>query len=136
VKKFVVKPFFVATKFTKLVNKIRANFQKVLDFLCKKLSLSSQKYGFGIRDPRSGIRKKTYSGSRIRVQGSKRPRIRICNIGFSLWNADLLVPAVIIILIRRREGGIGEGGTRGGGIAEGVIGEGGFEGIILFFCLT
>ncbi len=35
----------------------------------------SQKYGFGIRDPRSGIRdpKKIYSGSRI--QGSKRHRI-------------------------------------------------------------
>jgi hypothetical protein len=39
------------------------------------LSISSQKYGFGIRDPRSGIRdpEKTYSGSRI--QGSKRHRI-------------------------------------------------------------
>jgi hypothetical protein len=33
------------------------------------LSLSFQKYGFGIRDP-----EKTYSGSRI--QGSKRHRIR------------------------------------------------------------
>jgi hypothetical protein len=38
-------------------------------FLCKILSLNSQKYGFGILDSRSGIRK-TYSGSRI--QGSKR----------------------------------------------------------------
>jgi hypothetical protein len=27
-------------------------------FYSKKLSLSSQKFGFGIRDPRSGIRKK------------------------------------------------------------------------------
>ncbi len=36
----------------------------------KKLSLSSQKYRFRIRDPRSGIRdpEKTYSGSRIRGQ--------------------------------------------------------------------
>jgi hypothetical protein len=38
----------------------------------------------GIRDPRSGIRKKTYSGSRIRVQGGKKApdpesRIRIRN---------------------------------------------------------
>jgi hypothetical protein len=43
--------------------------------LPKKLSLSSQKYGFGIRDPGSEIRdpEKTYSGSRI--QGSKRHRI-------------------------------------------------------------
>jgi hypothetical protein len=38
------------------------------NFLPKKLSPSSQKYGFGIRDP-----EKTYSGSRI--QGLKRHRI-------------------------------------------------------------
>jgi hypothetical protein len=31
-----------------------------MNFLPKKLSLSSQKYGFGIRDPRSGIRKKLF----------------------------------------------------------------------------
>jgi hypothetical protein len=34
------------------------------------LSLTSLKYGFGIRDP-----EKTYSGSRIWVQGSNRHRI-------------------------------------------------------------
>jgi hypothetical protein len=45
-------------------------------FLPKNLSLSSQKYGFGIWDPRSGIPKKTYSDSWIRVQGSKKHRIR------------------------------------------------------------
>jgi hypothetical protein len=39
-------------------------------FLLKNLSLSSQKDGFG--DPGSG---KTYSESRIQVQGSKRHRI-------------------------------------------------------------
>jgi hypothetical protein len=33
-------------------------FQELLKFLPKKLSPSPQKYGFGIRDPRSGIRKK------------------------------------------------------------------------------
>jgi hypothetical protein len=38
------------------------------NFLPKKLSISSQKYGFGIRDP-----DKTYFGSRI--QGSKRHRL-------------------------------------------------------------
>ncbi len=43
-------------------------FKELLNFLLKKLSLSSQKYGFGIRDP-----EKTYSGSRIQV--SKRHRI-------------------------------------------------------------
>jgi hypothetical protein len=48
-KKFVVKAFFVATN----------------------LSISSKKNGFGIRDP-----EKISSGSRIRVQGSKRHRIQ------------------------------------------------------------
>ncbi len=43
-------------------------FKELLNFLPKRLSLSSQNYGFGIRDP-----EKTYSGSRI--QGSKRHRI-------------------------------------------------------------
>ncbi len=43
-------------------------FKELKNFLPKKLSLSSQKYGFGIRDPEN-----TYSGSRI--QGSKRHRI-------------------------------------------------------------
>jgi hypothetical protein len=33
----------------------------------KNLSLSYQKYGLGIRDPRSGIRKKTYPDPRSRV---------------------------------------------------------------------
>jgi hypothetical protein len=34
------------------------NFKELWNFLPKKLSLSSQKYEFGIRDPRSGIRNK------------------------------------------------------------------------------
>jgi hypothetical protein len=38
--------------------KFGPNFKELWNFLPKKLSLSSQKYGFGIRDPRSGIRKK------------------------------------------------------------------------------
>jgi hypothetical protein len=62
------------------------------------LSLNSQKYGFGIRDPRSGIRdpEKTYSGSRIPDPGVKKApdpgsRIRIRNtdtshIRFALFN--------------------------------------------------
>jgi hypothetical protein len=75
-KKIFVKPFFVATNFTKL-NIIlflicwRKNFgpifQELLKFLPKKLSPSRQKYGFGIRDPgseirdpRSGIRKNPF----------------------------------------------------------------------------
>jgi hypothetical protein len=41
-----------------LKKKVWANFQRVKELVPKKLSLSSQKYGFGIRDPRSWIRKK------------------------------------------------------------------------------
>ncbi len=62
--------------FEVLKKKIWANFQRIIELFTKKdLSVSSQKYGFGIRDPRSGIRdlEKTYSGSWI--QGSKRQRI-------------------------------------------------------------
>jgi hypothetical protein len=74
---FVVLPCFAATNITKLKiilffklvkKKIWANLQRVIELLPKKLSLSSQTYRFGIRDPRSGIRKKTYSGSLIQGQ--------------------------------------------------------------------
>ncbi len=76
-KKFVVIPFYLATNFTKLniilvlkclIKKFGSIFKELYNVLPKKLSLSSQTYGFGIRDP-----EKTYSGSRI--QGSKRHRI-------------------------------------------------------------
>ena len=77
-KKWDVKPFYVATKFNKIVNyfsfelpkkKICANFQK--------MSKSSSKYGLGIRDP-----EKTHSGYRIPDPGVKKApdpgsRIRI-----------------------------------------------------------
>jgi hypothetical protein len=64
-------------KFHKIV-KIWASFQRIIYFLSKNLSLSSKKYGVGIRDP-----EKNYSGSRIRVQGQKGTgsRIRIRNTG-------------------------------------------------------
>jgi hypothetical protein len=55
--------------------KFRPVFKELLNFLFKKLSLSSEKYGFGIRDPRSGIRKKPIPDPRFRIQGSKRHRI-------------------------------------------------------------
>jgi hypothetical protein len=55
--------------FEVLKKNIWANFQRIIELFTQKLSLSSQKYGFGIRDP-----EKTYSGSRI--QGSKRHRIQ------------------------------------------------------------
>ncbi len=65
-KKFVVIPFYVATNFTKLKislglkcwRKIGSIFKELYNILPKKLSLSSQKYGLRIQDPRSRIRKK------------------------------------------------------------------------------
>jgi hypothetical protein len=50
-----------------LKKKISANFQRIIELLTQKLSLSSKKYWFGIRDPGSG---KTYSGSRIRIRNT------------------------------------------------------------------
>jgi hypothetical protein len=56
-----------------LKKKIWPNFQRIVELLPKKLSLSSQQYGFGIRDPRSGIRKKTYPGSDPGVKNAPDP---------------------------------------------------------------
>jgi hypothetical protein len=58
--KFFVKRFFVAINFTKCKiilflncsrKKFGPNFKELWQFLPKKLSLSYQKYEFGIRDP-------------------------------------------------------------------------------------
>jgi hypothetical protein len=89
-KKFVVIPFYVATNFTKLKiilvlkcwrKKFGPIFKELYNFLPQNLSLSSQKYGFGIRDPRSWIRKKPIPdpGSWTRVQKGTGSRIRIRN---------------------------------------------------------
>jgi hypothetical protein len=43
--------------FEVLKKKIWANFQRIIELLPKKLTRSSQKYGFGIRDLESEIRK-------------------------------------------------------------------------------
>ena len=76
-KKFFVIPFYLASNVTKLNiilvfkswrKKLVPIFKELLNFLPKNLSLSSQKYGLGMRNP-----EKTCSGSRI--QGSKRHRI-------------------------------------------------------------
>jgi hypothetical protein len=72
----------------------------------KQKALSSQKFGFGIQDPGSEIwdpgSGKTYSGSRIRIQGSKRHQIRIRNTD---ENA--------LIALRGPVGGRGWGGEPG-----------------------
>jgi hypothetical protein len=46
------------------------------------LSPSPQKYGFGIRNPRSGIRKKPIPNPGSRGQKGTGSRIRVRNIGF------------------------------------------------------
>jgi hypothetical protein len=85
-KKIVVIPF-CSHKFHKIKNyfifemlkeKIWANFQIIIEFLHKKLSLSSKKYGFKNRYPRSRIRdpEKTYPGSRGHKGTGSRIRIR------------------------------------------------------------
>ncbi len=87
-KKFVIILYFVFTNFTKLNimlflkcqrKKFEPIFKELLKFLPKKFSICSQIYGFGIRDPRSGIRdpEKTYSGSRIQDPdpGVKKERV-------------------------------------------------------------
>ncbi len=43
-----------------LKKKFEPIFEELLKFLPKKFSICSQKYGFGIRDPRSGIRKNLF----------------------------------------------------------------------------
>jgi hypothetical protein len=80
-KKLVVIPFLVATNFTKYKlfyfwnaeEKNLAQFSKNYRTFYPKICHQALKiWGW---DPGSEIRKKTYSGSRIRVQGSKRHRI-------------------------------------------------------------
>jgi hypothetical protein len=98
-KKFYLKPFYVATNFTKLKiifvfkcwrKKFGPVFKDLQNFLAKKLSLSSQKYGFGIRDPRSGIRdpEKTIPEPGSRGQKGIGSRIRIRNTD---WMLDWVV---------------------------------------------
>jgi hypothetical protein len=91
---------YVATNFTKLyISLVLSAEEKNLGqfsknyrtfFLPKKLSLSTQKYGFGIRDPRSGIRKKPIPDPGSRGQKGTGSRIRIRNTGKKLILDDNL----------------------------------------------
>ncbi len=89
-KKICCHNFLCSHKFHKIANyfslfwsaeeKNLGQFSK--NFLPKKLSISSQKYGVGIRDPRSGIRKKPIPdpGSRgVKKAPDPGSRIRIRN---------------------------------------------------------
>jgi hypothetical protein len=53
-----------------LKKKIRAKFQRIMGLFTKKLSLSSQKYEFGIRDPGSRGQKGPNPGSWIRIRNT------------------------------------------------------------------
>jgi hypothetical protein len=73
-KKFCCPIFFCGQKYKKIVNYLIfelvkktmwATSQRIIEFLPKKLSFSSQKYRFGIKDL-----EKTYSGSRIRLSNT------------------------------------------------------------------
>ncbi len=94
-KKLDVKPFYVATKFNKIVNyfsfevvkkKIWANFQRIIELFTKKIvkklfKIWSWHPGSGIRDPGSGIRKKPIPDPGSRGQKGTGSRIRIRNTG-------------------------------------------------------
>jgi hypothetical protein len=105
-KKLVVKPFLVATNFTKLKlfyfsnaeeKKFVSVFKELSNFLPKNLSLSSKKYGVGIRDPKSGknlfripdpgpgVKKAPDPESRIRIRkGTWRTAERTASANMSL----------------------------------------------------
>ncbi len=105
-KKLDVKPFYVATKYNKIVNyfnfevlkkKIWANFQRIIEFFTKKncqKALQNMVLGSGIRDPRSGIRKKPIpdpgsrgrkgTGSRIRIRNTEHLKLIIKRVAFTL----------------------------------------------------
>ncbi len=80
-KKICCHTFFCSHKFHKIENYLIFEmlkkefgpfFKEFYNFLLKKLSLCSQKYGFGIRDPR--VKKAPDSGSRIRIRNTEKSK--------------------------------------------------------------
>ncbi len=59
--------------------KIWAIFQRIIELIMQKIVITPQKYGFGIRDPRSGIRKKPIPDPGSRGQKGTGSRIQIRN---------------------------------------------------------
>ncbi len=64
-----------------LKEKIWANFQRIIDFFTQKIVTSSQKYGFGIRDPEKPIPDPGTkgTGSWIRIRNT------VCGIAIDLF---------------------------------------------------
>jgi hypothetical protein len=95
-KKICCHTIFCSHKFPKIANYfifkmlkkiIWANFQRIIELFTKKLSKSSQKYGFGIRDPRSGKNLFQILDPGFRGQKGTGSRIRIRN---TAWNKMFL----------------------------------------------
>ncbi len=90
--------FFCSHKFHKIENqfifemvkkKIWANFQRIKELFTQKIVTSSHKYGFGIRDPRFGIREKPIPDPGFRDQKGTGSRIRNTGLSRFLSNQDL-----------------------------------------------
>jgi hypothetical protein len=91
-KKLAVILFLCSHKFDNIVHyfsfdvlkrKIWVNFQIIIELFTQTIVTKIQKYGFVIRDPRSGIRKKPIPDPGARGQKGTRSRIWIRNTGFA-----------------------------------------------------
>ena len=92
-KKICCHNFLCSHKFHKIANyfsfevlkkKFLANFQRIIEIFSQKLSICSQKYGVGIRDP--GSEKKSIPDPGSRGQKGTGSRIRIRNTAVNLGN--------------------------------------------------
>ncbi len=81
-----------------LKKKIWANFQRIIELFTHKLSLSSQKYGFEIRDP-----EKTYSGSRSQKGTGSRIRNTVEERQLSPATVLFIFPFFVLLLYQRNE---------------------------------